>query len=147
MGCEDIKRPGEDNPNTNTSMTSMASTKKKAQRDEGEDGGMDDGTIPGGAGGPQAPEWAGTFDTNAVAAMMQDQNMQHLLAQLVQTLPGPGARVHPDDPFIDAGFLGQMFHSQTISSMSKLQEAIEKLSITAEADGKKEKGGKAKKSS
>merc|ERR550514_279880 len=69
--------------------------------------------------------------------MMQDQNMQHLLAQLVQTMTGPTAKVHPDDPFIDAGFLGQMFHAQTILSMTKLQDAVEKLSITADSDAKK----------
>merc|ERR1712196_440904 len=95
--------------------------------------------------GPRLPDWAGSFDTNAVAAMMQDQNMQHLLAQLIQTLPGPGAKVHPDDPFIDSGFLGQMFHAQTVGSMAKLQEAIEKLSITADADNAGQKKGKARK--
>eukprot|EP00929_Paragymnodinium_shiwhaense_P013133 TRINITY_DN120999_c0_g1_i1.p1 TRINITY_DN120999_c0_g1~~TRINITY_DN120999_c0_g1_i1.p1 ORF type:complete len:440 (-),score=152.70 TRINITY_DN120999_c0_g1_i1:216-1535(-) len=155
--CEDIRRPQEDSKqgDFNASMASMASTKRKQQLQR-EEGGEGEGSALGEDGmpgeeetGPQLPAWAGTFDTNAVAAMMQDQNMQHLLAQLVQTLPGPSAKVHPDDPFIDSGFLGQMFHSQTIQSMSKLQESIDKLSITADADGggggKAPKGGKAKK--
>merc|ERR1719343_706698 len=72
--------------------------------------------------------------------MMQDQNMQHLLSQLVQTMGGPTTKLHPDDPFIDSGFLGQMFHAQTITSMTRLQEAIEKLSMAADsAENKKEK--------
>jgi len=95
-----------------------------------------------------APEWLGTFDTNAMASMMQDQNMQHLLAQLVQAVPGAGQKVHPDDPFLDSGFLGQMFNAQTISSMTLLQEAVEKLSMAAEPDaaksGKDAKGKAAK---
>eukprot|EP00933_Yihiella_yeosuensis_P050291 TRINITY_DN48064_c0_g1_i1.p1 TRINITY_DN48064_c0_g1~~TRINITY_DN48064_c0_g1_i1.p1 ORF type:complete len:467 (-),score=149.18 TRINITY_DN48064_c0_g1_i1:102-1502(-) len=80
--------------------------------------------------GLQAPEWTGTFDTNAMASMMQDQNMQSLLAQLVQAMPGPTVKIHPDDPFIDPSFIGQMFHSQTIESMTRLQEAVERLSMT-----------------
>merc|ERR1712232_1220088 len=103
--------------------------------------------------GPQLPDWAGTFDTNSMASMMQDQNMQHLLAQMVQAMPGPTSRVHPDDPFIDSSFLGQMFHAQTVTSMTRLQECIEKLSMapdteekkatTAKPGGKKVKGGHA----
>jgi len=80
--------------------------------------------------GLKPPEWVGTFDTNAMASMMQDQNMQSLLAQLVQALPGPGVKIHADDPFIDPSFIGQMFHAQTIDSMSKLQDSVEKLSMT-----------------
>ena len=80
----------------------------------------------------------------------QDQNMQSLLAQLVQAMPGcdtknkwsakwqrewrrcssharSGIKIHPDDPFLDPGFIGQMFHAQTIDSMVKLQDAVEKL--------------------
>merc|ERR1712203_1243236 len=79
--------------------------------------------------GKPAPEWADTFDTNAMASMMQDQNMQQLLSQMVQSLGGPTSKPHPDDPFIDPGFLGQMFHSQTIQSITYLQEAIAKLSL------------------
>merc|ERR1719310_1137103 len=82
-----------------------------------------------------------------MASMMQDQNMQQLLAQMVQSLPGPTQKPHPDDPFIDPGFLGQMFHSQTIQSMSFLQESVGKLSLAPEAaDGgapKAKKKGKA----
>lgn len=93
-----------------------------------------------------APEWIGSFDTNAMASMMQDQNMQHLLSQLVQALPGGGQKVHPDDPFLDSGFLGQMFNAQTITSMTLLQESVEKLSMAAEPEGdKKGKDAKAKK--
>lgn len=106
-------------------------------QDENEEGLAADGDLK------QPPAWLGTFDTNAMASMMQDQNMQHLLAQLVQALPGPGLQVHPDDPFIDAGFIGQMFHAQSISSMTKLQDAVEKLSLTAdhaEKAMKKQKG-------
>merc|ERR1712187_46535 len=97
-------------------------------------------------GGPELPEWVGGYDTNAMASMMQDQNMQHLLAQLVQTLNGPNTKLHPDDPFIDSGFLGQMFHAQTITSMTKLQDAIEKLSMSADSnDNKKDKNAPGKK--
>lgn len=94
--------------------------------------------------GPEPPIWLGQFDTNAMASMMQDQNMQHLLSQLAQSLPGPTAKLHPDDPFIDSGFIGQMFHAQTINSMSLLQQAVEKLSMAAET-ADKAKGKKAKK--
>merc|ERR1712151_1379494 len=69
-------------------------------------------------------------------------NMQHLLSQLVQTMGGPTTKLQPDDPFIDSGVLGQMFHAQTITSMTRLQEAIEKLSMAADsAENKKEKAG------
>merc|ERR1712023_21979 len=95
-------------------------------------------------GGKKVPDWAGTFDTNALASMMQDQNMRQLLAQMVQSLPGPTQKPHPDDPFIDPGFLGQMFHSQTIQSIAFLQESIGKLSLAPEpTDG----GAKPKKKS
>merc|ERR1712039_182861 len=79
--------------------------------------------------GKPAPEWVDSFDTNAMASMMQDQNMQQLLSQMVQSLGGPTSKPHPDDPFIDPGFLGQMFHSQTIQSITFLQEAVGKLSL------------------
>jgi hypothetical protein len=83
--------------------------------------------------GKPAPDWAGSFDANVMASMMQDQNMQQLLAQMVQSLPGPTQKPHLDDPFIDPGFLGQMFHSQTIQSLSLLQEAVGQLSLAPEA--------------
>jgi len=99
--------------------------------------------------GVPPPEWLGSFDTNAMASMMQDQNMQSLLSQLVQTMPGPTVKPHPDDPFLDCGFIGQMFHAQTISSMTLLQDAVAKLSMTGEpgdaAKSKKEGGAKSKK--
>merc|ERR1712054_692109 len=82
--------------------------------------------------GKKVPDWAGTFDTNAMASMMQDQNMQQLLSQMVQSLPGPTQKPHPDDPFIDPGFLAQMFHSQTIQSITYLQESVGKLSLAPE---------------
>jgi len=102
---------------------------------EGEDGeeAPPSGTVK------QPPEWMGTFDTNAMASMMQDQNMQQLLAQLVQSMPGPTTKPHPDDPFLDSGFIGQMFHAQTINSMTLLQQAVEKLSMTPEPEKAKEK--------
>lgn len=113
---------------------------------EGEEG--EDGESKTGDGGRPAPAWSGTFDTNAMASMMQDQNMQQLLAQMVQTMGGPTQKPHPDDPFIDPGFLGQMFHSQTIQSISFLQEAVGKLSLAQDpADGgakpKPKRGAKA----
>jgi len=158
--CEDIKRPEQDEEYVKMMAQAEAQKKEqrkaekaKAKREtegddedledkpEGEEGyGLDpdDPEKDGERGededededGVQAPDWVGTFDTNAMASMMQDQNMQSLLAQLVQAMPGPGVKVHPDDPFIDPGFIGQMFHAQSIDSMTKLQEAVEKLSMT-----------------
>lgn len=90
------------------------------------------------------PEWLGEFDTNAMASMMQDQNMQHLLAQLVQTLPGPTTKPHPDDPFLDSGFIGQLFHAQTLESMTRLQDAVGKLSMAADHTSDKGKDPKGK---
>jgi len=78
------------------------------------------------------PEWAGTFDTNAMASMMQDQNMQQLLSQLTSTMPGPTKKLHPDDPFLDPSFIGQMFHAPTVNSVAMLQQAVEQLSMTAD---------------
>lgn len=153
--CEDIRKPMEDKAFAKQTEIIMAAERRKKQeqlaaaaklraeeRAARQDGDEDiedveddlaaaeaaDGDL-----GPELPEWVGTFDTNAMASMMQDQNMQHLLAQMVQTIPGPLSKIHPDDPFIDAGFLGQMFHAQTITSMTKLQEAVEKLSLQADS--------------
>eukprot|EP00927_Polykrikos_kofoidii_P029639 TRINITY_DN25604_c0_g1_i1.p1 TRINITY_DN25604_c0_g1~~TRINITY_DN25604_c0_g1_i1.p1 ORF type:complete len:439 (+),score=98.20 TRINITY_DN25604_c0_g1_i1:132-1448(+) len=149
--CEDIRRPLEDKEYACASLGAAPTTGKKAktaasaamadgdEEELGEDAGLGEDDEPTGI---QPPSWVGTFDTNAMASMMQDQNMQHLLAQLVQTVGGPNVKVHPEDPFIDASFLGQMFHAQTITTMTKLQEAIEKLSITADTETKREKGGK-----
>eukprot|EP00928_Gymnodinium_smaydae_P087515 TRINITY_DN71773_c0_g1_i1.p1 TRINITY_DN71773_c0_g1~~TRINITY_DN71773_c0_g1_i1.p1 ORF type:complete len:477 (+),score=114.72 TRINITY_DN71773_c0_g1_i1:84-1433(+) len=154
--CEDIRKPLEDKEFNKTAEL-LASTdkdkkkkKKKRNLDEDEDEENPDGEGDEGddaeseaPAGPEPPEWLGSFDMNAMASMMQDQNMQHLLAQMVQTLPGPTSRVHPDDPFIDAGFLGQMFHAQTLTSMGRLQDSIEKLSMAAETqEGKKDKTSK-----
>merc|ERR1712224_1178769 len=110
--------------------------RKKKAEEEGEDPDAVDEDEEGskeGEQGKKAPEWVGTFDTNAMASMMQDQNMQQLLSQMVQSLGGPTQKPHPDDPFIDPGFLGQMFHSQTIQSMSFLQESVGKLTLAPES--------------
>lgn len=114
----------------------------------------DDESLPDDDGGaaavgiPEAPaelpDWVGNFDPNAMASMMQDHNMQQLLAQLMHTIDGPMAKLHPDDPFIDAGFLGQMFHAQTITSMGQLQESVEKLSMSADSEEPK-KGDRSRK--
>merc|ERR1719265_2429847 len=140
--CEDIDRPKQDEAWNREQekikelqkMRDAKSTKKKnADGDEEEHGDEGDGADPTEEDlGAKLPAWAGTFDTNAMASMMQDQNMQQLLAQMVQSLPGPGQKPHPDDPFIDPGFLGQMMHSQTIQSVAFLQEAIAKLSLAPE---------------
>merc|ERR1712139_19542 len=127
---------------------SKKNKKKNAEDgDDGEDHDGEDDELKEEDLGKKVPDWAGQFDTNAMASMMQDQNMQQLLAQMVQSLPGPTQKPHPDDPFIDPGFLGQMFHSQTIQSISFLQEAVGKLSLAPDpSDGaspKAKKKGKA----
>jgi len=116
-----------------------AKAEKEKTRKKAEDGTEDatedaeDGAEPKPEDlGRPAPDWAGAFDTNAMASMMQDQNMQQLLAQMVQSLPGPTQKPHPDDPFIDPGFLGQMFHSQTVQTITFLQEAVGKLTLAPE---------------
>mmetsp|Transcript_88753 Transcript_88753/g.249986 ORF Transcript_88753/g.249986 Transcript_88753/m.249986 type:complete len:463 (-) Transcript_88753:126-1514(-) len=158
--CEDLNKPKEDkdfDPGATKSSKAVAKPTPAVSVVERADGAEDQASDDEAEErqpaallepmGPQLPTWAGSFDVNAMASMMQDQNMQHLLAQLVQTLPGPNAKAHPDDPFIDASFLGQMFHAQTITSMTKLEEAIEKLSMTASEPetGKKDGGRGAKK--
>lgn len=147
---EDINRPKQDEAymREQEKLKELAKMKtekkKKPAGEEGEDGEDDEDANPTEEDlGRKAPEWAGTFDTNAMASMMQDQNMQQLLSQMVQSLGGPAHKPHPDDPFIDPGFLGQMFHSQTIQSVSFLQESIGKLSLAP--DQSEEKTGKAKK--
>jgi len=135
--CEDIRKPLEDSDGAAETARSPAKKKK-----EGDDGDEEEELT--------APSWLGDFDTNAMASMMQDSNMQHLLAQLTQTLVPQGVKVHPDDPLIDAGFIGQMYHAQTIQSMALLQQSVEKLSMTGgddkekkpEKDKEKDKGKK-----
>jgi len=137
--CEDIDRPKQDEAyqREQAKLQEIAKMKdeqkrKKKAEEEGEDVDAEEEGEEGskeGDLGKKAPEWVGAFDTNAMASMMQDQNMQQLLSQMVQSLGGPTAKPHPDDPFIDPGFLGQMFHSQTIETMSFLQESIAKLSL------------------
>jgi len=135
--CEDITKPMEDKEFSRNAMMMANAKKKSASGPEGEDGEEGADAQAEVDTGPQLPDWAGTFDTNSMASMMQDQNMQHLLAQMVQAMPGPTSRVHPDDPFIDSSFLGQMFHAQTVTSMTRLQECIEKLSMAPDAEEKK----------
>jgi len=149
--CEDIDRPKQDEAWNREQeklkeLQKMKDAKKKKKGGEDEQGEgeeVEDGEPQQEDLGKKLPEWTGTFDTNAMASMMQDQNMQQLLAQMVQSLPGPTQKPHPDDPFIDPGFLGQMFHSQTIQSMSFLQESVGKLSLAPEsADGTSAKAKK-----
>lgn len=144
--CEDIRRPtgGVDPVKTKPKKEKKApasfAEEVGAEGGEGEgEGEPKEGEEEPEEDGPQLPEWSTEFDTNAMASMMQDNNMQQLLAQLVQTLPGPNVSLHPDDPFIDASFIGQMFQAQTIQSMTMLQGAVDKLSMAAEpADKAKE---------
>lgn len=153
--CEDINRPLMDlpeaektgGPGMGSSMArrgnAMASPTASVGDAEGSELAEEDG--PGGKG---EPLWLGKFDTNAMASMMQDQNMQQLLSQLTQTLTGPAKKLHPDDPFLDPSFIGQMFHSQTLGSMTQLQQAVEQLSMTqdfaADAAAKPDAKAKAK---
>jgi hypothetical protein len=143
--CEDIDRPKQDEAwqREQEKLKELAKIKEQAEKrktrsevDAG-DGEDAEGQEPREEDhGRKAPEWAGTFDPNALASMMQDQNMQQLLAQMVQSLPGSAQKPHPDDPFIDPGFLGQIFHAQTIQSISYLQESVGKLSLAPDhADG------------
>mmetsp|Transcript_19146 Transcript_19146/g.43534 ORF Transcript_19146/g.43534 Transcript_19146/m.43534 type:complete len:445 (-) Transcript_19146:16-1350(-) len=144
--AEDIRRPQEEGGGyvPPTTKKSKGSTKSlTATQLPGGGGGATEEAVDGEGTevatvadlGPEPPEWLGSFDTNAMASMMQDQNMQQLLSQLVQTLGGPTVKLHPDDPFLDSSFIGQMFHAQTISSMTHLQASVEKLSLTADAGG------------
>lgn len=152
--CEDIKRPMQDEEFCRLVAAAEAQKKSAAalekqkklllqkekeksefEKDQGspapqEEGAKEAEPPEDDENAVKVPEWVGTFDTNAMASMMQDQNMQSLLAQLVQAMPGPTLKIHPDDPFIDPGFIGQMFHAQTIDSMVRLQESVEKLSMT-----------------
>mmetsp|Transcript_115656 Transcript_115656/g.360235 ORF Transcript_115656/g.360235 Transcript_115656/m.360235 type:complete len:429 (-) Transcript_115656:57-1343(-) len=141
--AEDIRRPQEDEAFQMPTKKGKAAPKPDPGEDQDEDADSDAEGTEGANLGPEAPEWVGSFDTNAMASMMQDNNMQQLLSQLVQTLPGPTVKLHQDDPFLDAGFIGQMFHAQTISSMTSLQAAVEKLSLTADVSDAPPKGTKA----
>jgi len=153
--CEDINLPkqGQDQQEEQSKREAeKAKVKSETSRPREEAGDDEDiaegedaeGEDPKSPQGRQPPDWVGTFDTNAMASMMQDQNMQQLLAQMVQQAGGPAKKPNPDDPFIDASFLGQMFHSQTIQSVSLLQTAVEKLSLAPEPEDKT-KADKAKK--
>lgn len=129
-----LGKPGDKGTRDNTAKLALGAGDDASVSPDGPDGGADG--LGADSDMKPPPAWLGTFDTNAMASMMQDQNMQHLMAQLIQAMPGPGLQVHPDDPFIDSGFIGQMFHAQTISSMCKLQDAVEKLSLTADQGDK-----------
>jgi len=153
--CEDIQRPtrGAMEIRSASKKTSESRAASKAQPLDSEAGDSaeaeEEEGVPSPKGVKPVPDWAGQFDTNAMASMMQDNNMQQLLSQLTQTLPGPTMKLHPDDPFIDPSFIGQMFHAPTVQAVTKLQQAVEQLSMTADfaaADGEKPaKGGKADK--
>lgn len=152
--CQDIERPLQDEAYAAPARAAKAAKRGKAEAAKPADAEeADEEAVPEGAGGEAgdaeegvpAPEWLGSFETNAMASMMQDQNMQQLLSQLVQTMPGPTAKPHPDDPFLDSGFIGQMFNAPTIHSMCLLQDAVAKLSMTAEPGGDKGKDAKSKK--
>ena len=52
---------------------------------------------------------------------LEDEGYQPLK---VQSVPVPSAKLHPDDPFLDAGFIGQMFHTLTIASMIAAVEEV-----------------------
>jgi len=137
--CEDIQRPLKDQKDTGSASKTGSKAPSKASEAEEpeEESGPAKGLKP-------LPEWAGTFDTNAMASMMQDQNMQQLLSQLTQTMPGPTKKLHPDDPFLDPSFIGQMFHAPTVHSVAMLQQAVEQLSMTADFAAEEKPVAKAK---
>merc|ERR1719375_1088456 len=91
-------------------------------------------------GGPTTPEfkpppaWAGTFDCNAMVAMVQDPSMQQLLSQLCQTMGPKNKRPNPEHPFLDPEFYAKVFQSQRMASMVTLQQA---MNLLAPADDKK----------
>jgi len=134
--CEDVQRPlkGQDEERARAASKNALGNSRapnKAPASEAETGEQEEES--GHAKGIKSlPEWAGTFDTNAMASMMQDQNMQQLLSQLTSTMPGPTKKLHPDDPFLDPSFIGQMFHAPTVNSVAMLQQAVEQLSMTAD---------------
>eukprot|EP00746_Dinoflagellata_sp_MGD_P161942 gnl/MRDRNA2_/MRDRNA2_89293_c0_seq1.p1 gnl/MRDRNA2_/MRDRNA2_89293_c0~~gnl/MRDRNA2_/MRDRNA2_89293_c0_seq1.p1 ORF type:complete len:435 (+),score=111.42 gnl/MRDRNA2_/MRDRNA2_89293_c0_seq1:62-1366(+) len=110
---------------------------QQATKKPGDDDDDKDSEMP--AAGP--PTWAGTFDTNAMAAMLQDPNMQQLFAQLIQTKPGPGMKQDTDNPFSDPGFISQMFQPQTMTAMSSMQQAVSSMSVQRQpAPSKPDKG-------
>eukprot|EP00747_Dinoflagellata_sp_TGD_P162894 gnl/TRDRNA2_/TRDRNA2_181023_c0_seq1.p1 gnl/TRDRNA2_/TRDRNA2_181023_c0~~gnl/TRDRNA2_/TRDRNA2_181023_c0_seq1.p1 ORF type:complete len:457 (-),score=150.51 gnl/TRDRNA2_/TRDRNA2_181023_c0_seq1:230-1600(-) len=160
--CSDIKRPLEDPEVQRQMATKKAEEERRRQRAAAKkakelenlkaakaaEGGEQEGEeAEEEAEDPtnvkiEAPAWIGTFDTNAMASMMQDQNMQQLISTLVQSIGGPLAKPHPDDPFLDPDFLGQLYHSQTIQSMCALQGAVEKLSMAEQVNDKKKESSK-----
>lgn len=133
--CEDIERPLQDEEFQEAERERRKRLKTPAKVD------ADQADAEIAMDVQQPPVWLGSFDTNAMASMVQDHNMQQLLAQLVHTMNGPSTKVHPDDPFVDASFVGQMWNGQTLQSMVLLQQSVEKLSLAAESgdSGKKDK--------
>jgi len=145
--CEDVQRPlkGQEDARagSKSALTNSRAPSKAPAASEIETADLEE--EPGPAKGIKPlPEWAGTFDTNAMASMMQDQNMQQLLSQLTQTLPGPTKKPHPDDPFLDPSFIGQMFHAPTVHSVAMLQQAVEQLSMTSDFAADEKPAAKAK---
>jgi len=75
----------------------------------------------------EKPAWVGQFDPNAMAAMMQDPNMQQLMASLFQakgTDPAGGA------PFSDPNFLASMFSNETMKAMAQMQQAMANMALS-----------------
>lgn len=141
--CEDIQRPvkGQEDAARSASKSNSRAPSKAPAASEAEEPEEESGPAKG---VKALPEWAGTFDTNAMASMMQDQNMQQLLSQLTQTMPGPTKKLHPDDPFLDPSFIGQMFHAPTVHSVAMLQQAVEQLSMTADFAAEEKPAAKTK---
>merc|ERR1719456_906903 len=98
-----------------------------------------------------APPWVDRFDPNAMAAMLQDPNMQTLMASIIQaaTQAGPMAHLTAEGknagkPFSDPNFLAQMFSPQTMTAMASMQQAMGNMSVgRAGAGGEKGKDGAA----
>merc|ERR1719169_231368 len=83
-----------------------------------------------------APPWVDRFDPNAMAAMLQDPNMQTLMASMIQaaTQAGPMAHLTAEGknagkPFSDPNFLAQMFSPQTMTAMASMQQAMGNMSV------------------
>merc|ERR1712224_281696 len=145
MYDELVKKENEDPTAPPRYGAPAAAQQQKQQAQAGGGGGGDADAESEAGGGPAAgpPAWAGTFDTNAMAAMLQDPNMQQLFAQLIQTKPGPCMKQDTDNPFSDPGFISQMFQPQTMQAMSSMQQAVSSMSVQRQPPpAAKEKGKK-----
>jgi len=97
-----------------------------------------------------APPWVDKFDPNAMAAMLQDPNMQQLMASMIQaaTQAGPMAHLTAEGknagkPFSDPNFLAQMFSPQTMTAMASMQQAMGNMSVGRTAAAKDKDGAAA----